>query len=805
MAAPADGSTVDDYYHSSVDIATNYINRRYDSQGEVALPGEKQLTYWAKCEAILYEDSAVGTVRIDETRWPDSARPHNFTLTFRRIPARNGGFKDERFVRWVRDENVKVPQSNKYSNRKKTYKFNIGMTKKGNMQNIYIQRVAPAAMRHKPQRAEHIRIWNTTDAQRLYDDILLGKNDILPCPPRIRRELKLWATIRVENYHKPLDPTAESPLERIVSVSAERVDGDIQAGGQDGSANENNGEIDRFISAAYKESLQDFDNEGRLSMQIRRDPGIMDKAGWVVAPPGPVKYCLCRRYRSQTKSGSRRELLVGDAGAETIDDSEVEDNGAEDESTEKGGKTIKASVAKSKSNGGTEKMPNWVEEEELYADRESEVEDDAVCYLWDLRADQWYLVMQRKVNLSLHARQHMAMKFPVEGERQSWIFTRFEEKSESAVGVSVVLRTDRQDNITDHVAVKRLTRMDNELKNDSKGFSLEPRELYLCRRLMRLESRSNFVELRHDSYHHSSRTPYSLYFELAPYGDLSRHMTTPRRRLPELFLWTVFKGITDTCYYMQHDSGLDKGEAYVHIDVKPENVFLFQTPQSSRGPYAAHAKLGDYGLYCHLNRERLEYQVGTEGSRAPEQLIDDDQVKVAEDGQRPKAISTDVFGIGMIMYRAMYRCSDSTEQVTDPPGPFGGCGARGKRDEECAQTYSYGLHQLVEGCLHREQNKRYTIARLKELVDQGIQAYDEYHGRLLQQDRQAASASLPDFMRVAFWDSPYLLGRKFRRAEAEEEVEDDDDDEQTDETEEEPDDEHDEQTDKTDGLNTSRS
>jgi serine/threonine protein kinase len=128
------------------------------------------------------------------------------------------------------------------------------------------------------------------------------------------------------------------------------------------------------------------------------------------------------------------------------------------------------------------------------------------------------------------------------------------------------------------------------------------------------------------------------------------------RPLPEIFLWHVFIHVTNACFKMREKVKL--GQKYVHIDIKPVNIFVNEGISDQWPAYKTPA-LGDFGLYRILGSDHLDGQAGTRGFLAPEQF-----------GPYPSIpLRTDVWQIGMVMWSLMRERPDGVD-FTDKEGDW---------------------------------------------------------------------------------------------------------------------------------------
>lgn len=106
-----------------------------------------------------------------------------------------------------------------------------------------------------------------------------------------------------------------------------------------------------------------------------------------------------------------------------------------------------------------------------------------------------------------------------------------------------------------------------------------------------------------------------FYLEYAPYGNLhnlAMRYKAFNRYLPELFLWHVFNSLARAALALE-TVGDDHAMCYVHLDVKPANIFLGYESAKSQNPTATggldgedanypSVKLGDFGVTENVSK-----------------------------------------------------------------------------------------------------------------------------------------------------------------------------------------------------------
>lgn len=256
-------------------------------------------------------------------------------------------------------------------------------------------------------------------------------------------------------------------------------------------------------------------------------------------------------------------------------------------------------------------------------------------------------------------------------------------------------------------------------------------------------------------------------------GDVSEE---PKRIIPELFLWIVFRSLVDACWTLQLDPNLKSneegtakkdGEAYIHTDIKLDNIFLFDSPSTTSTtsfpvyPIYKLPILGDYDMYYRLWHEQITDEVnGTDGFKAPEQY----------EGRYPaSARGTDVFQIGIIMTCLMHRYpyglelnNDSVERDGEWRLEFEALGethADRVETDKVAEHYSEGLRALVKQCLTFDQLIRVKINVLKKKVRDGLNQFESGLGLAGMSRQEAEDADMSAHL-IDLQDDAFAIGKQ---------------------------------------------
>ncbi|KAL8763023.1 MAG: hypothetical protein Q9194_007434 [Teloschistes cf. exilis] len=128
-----------------------------------------------------------------------------------------------------------------------------------------------------------------------------------------------------------------------------------------------------------------------------------------------------------------------------------------------------------------------------------------------------------------------------------------------------------------------------------------------------------------DYQRYPAREVHRIYMEYAPYGDLFRLIQKYRakkRLIPEAFIWDVFFRLAKACLAMANTRcgrGHAHCEEWVHLDIKPDNVFLAEMEDWDKDsyPFYATAKLGDFNGAACLGNQDLWNPFKWKGSGTP--------------------------------------------------------------------------------------------------------------------------------------------------------------------------------------------
>lgn len=175
----------------------------------------------------------------------------------------------------------------------------------------------------------------------------------------------------------------------------------------------------------------------------------------------------------------------------------------------------------------------------------------------------------------------------------------------------------------------------NNVSNSGNLVHMRGYKVFIRKPLLKKKSQEQLEKLGlppiHNEFHR-------YYLEYAPYGtinNLALRYKIFNRYLPELFLWHVFHSLAMAAVVMETPPG--ESECYVHLDLKPDNIFLGYEDGQSREPVFTGGlngeavmyptvKLGDFGIAHKVdigdNQELLMVgNAGTAYHKAPVSLM----------------------------------------------------------------------------------------------------------------------------------------------------------------------------------------
>ncbi|KAL8737972.1 MAG: hypothetical protein Q9181_001194 [Wetmoreana brouardii] len=257
---------------------------------------------------------------------------------------------------------------------------------------------------------------------------------------------------------------------------------------------------------------------------------------------------------------------------------------------------------------------------------------------------------------------------------------------------------------------------------------------------------------------YDQRQAHRIYMEYCPNGDLHKLIKkyrTKRRLLPEAFIWDVFynlalacQSLATTCCIRGHVGCSE----FVHLDIKPANVFLTEKGDWDEGTNIlyATAKLGDFGLtvctghnddgnpnhykgggtphYKALEQESLytkdpkrrrKIRNLDAAKRRYEYLRDEEY-----DGEDPKlGAPTNVWGVGAVIFELM-TFKQVAHYLYRPATTFDSLEALPtiechKIINHSKHKYSRRLMKLVKECLRPNPRTRPPVAELVERTQVG--------------------------------------------------------------------------------------
>ncbi|KAF2112047.1 kinase-like domain-containing protein [Lophiotrema nucula] len=224
-------------------------------------------------------------------------------------------------------------------------------------------------------------------------------------------------------------------------------------------------------------------------------------------------------------------------------------------------------------------------------------------------------------------------------------------------------------------------------------------------------------------------------------------------RIPEMFVWLVFHNLVVACLNLRK---LDYPGPYVHCDIKPQNVLLYQSENQKSYRAYPSSILGDFGLYYRLDYEPITGDAGTEGHLAPEQY-----------GPYPQSpVRVDIFQIGLLIWCMMRNVVNGLRDP--PPGhqPFDphAYGEWKKQFDNfdvghgySIGTYSRPLEALVQSCLEEDVRWRPDIGTLYESVKKGMDKCQARNGGL----KSMTVDNLPEWEKVEYKKDEFIIGQPF--------------------------------------------
>lgn len=254
---------------------------------------------------------------------------------------------------------------------------------------------------------------------------------------------------------------------------------------------------------------------------------------------------------------------------------------------------------------------------------------------------------------------------------------------------------------------------------------------------------------------HTLRIPYSqapfskadftarLYSEYFSHGDLQSILdiywseTHRHRQIPEPFIWYVFKSISCAIYALttgrcalspgkkrkrNADTAQDelspkpepRWDSYVHLDIKPSNIFLARPVE----PHTAYPlpTLADYDLTNiagkKLDQDNQRTKKGIDTNRAPE-------MECTHLHAHPVTSKVDIWSLGMVIWSLMHTSLGfekaeevRTQNITANFHFDEGAAVPNRKVPKCTAMYSRELHKLVEQCLEIDPAKRVGVVEL---------------------------------------------------------------------------------------------
>ncbi|MCJ1397942.1 hypothetical protein MMC11_001138 [Xylographa trunciseda] len=191
-------------------------------------------------------------------------------------------------------------------------------------------------------------------------------------------------------------------------------------------------------------------------------------------------------------------------------------------------------------------------------------------------------------------------------------------------------------------------------------------------------------------------------------GDLDRLSKFYRDKdelLPESFLWHVFLQGAEGLAYIHHGHGQTdipkhNWSPIIHLDIKPENIFLQWRPGCDTTRDYPDLKIGDFGLSVVVNELRDEppyvFHAGTHAWKPPEQPL--------------VTMKTDVWSLGAVIHHLCH----GREPIEVPPSNWRSNPTSKREIMPIARIYSRALQYWFYRALEIDRVKRIDSAVLAD-------------------------------------------------------------------------------------------
>lgn len=161
-----------------------------------------------------------------------------------------------------------------------------------------------------------------------------------------------------------------------------------------------------------------------------------------------------------------------------------------------------------------------------------------------------------------------------------------------------------------------------------------------------------------------------IYYEYCDAGDIKRFMEGDPDEdwtdVPEAFVWHVFKELTQAIDFLHNPPEGDNRDPLLHLDIKPENVFLTWTSDDHK--QYPRVKLGDFGCSLSVPPNKglqLKSERGTPVYKSPE--------AVSGPGRSSKVFrKSDVWGVGVVVY---HMCDRAPPPANESQNMYDECSA----------------------------------------------------------------------------------------------------------------------------------
>ncbi|KAI9893335.1 MAG: hypothetical protein M1814_000465 [Vezdaea aestivalis] len=205
------------------------------------------------------------------------------------------------------------------------------------------------------------------------------------------------------------------------------------------------------------------------------------------------------------------------------------------------------------------------------------------------------------------------------------------------------------------------------------------------------------------------------YLEYCPHGDLHGlgesyrwgFNDTRNHQIPEAFVWSLFYDLALAIVMLQHGgskAGANKQwTPILHLDLKPQNVFLgFEKKPSEHVPYP-QMKLADFGLAQHYALGlQIKSTGGTAGFIAPEQM----------GWSLALGPRVNVYGVGLTIWRFLMK--SLTRSTMLHPTKIEDVA------EHARMIFSEELTKLLSMCMHPNARKRPRSVTVLEVCKRNV-------------------------------------------------------------------------------------